>query len=55
LVVRFERGLRGREGIEAMTLDLVRVIFPRFERRRCRRNRFVGELRKGGGAPLRVS
>jgi hypothetical protein len=33
LVVRFEHGLRGREEIEAMTLELVRVILPRFERR----------------------
>jgi hypothetical protein len=42
--------------IEPMTLEFLRVILPRFERRLCRRNLFWGgEVRKGGGAPLRAA
>jgi hypothetical protein len=37
-----------------MTLDLLRVILPRFERPLGRRNDSWGEVRKGGAAPLRV-
>jgi hypothetical protein len=55
LLVRFERGLRGCEQIEALDARSRALMLPRFERRLCRRNLFWGEVRKGGAARSELS
>jgi hypothetical protein len=47
LVVRFERGLRGCEQIEALDARSRALMLPRFERRLCRRNGFWGRAWEG--------